>query len=94
MRTKWITLLLVLLLSASYVAAEEFKDVTSDELKKMIDGKEKMVLVDARSERDYERGHIPTAISLPPDKFSVIQQSLPGDKDVPLIFYCTGGKSG
>ncbi len=94
MKTKWITLLLALLLSASYVAAEEFKEVTSDELKKMIDGKEQMVLVDARSEQDYKQGHIPTAISVPPDKFSVIQQFLPGDKDIPLIFYCTGGKSG
>ncbi len=94
MRIKWITLLLALLLSASYVAAEEFKDVTSDELKKMIEGQEKMVLVDARSERDYKRGHIPTAISLPPDKFLVIQQFLPADREMLLIFYCTGGKSG
>ncbi|HWR57975.1 MAG TPA: rhodanese-like domain-containing protein [Thermodesulfovibrionales bacterium] len=93
MKLKWITLLLSLLLTSSYVAAQEFKNVTTDELKKMIDGKEKMVLVDARGEWDYKNGHIPTAINIPPDKNAVIQEYLPSDKEVLLIFYCLGGGS-
>lgn len=94
MKMKWITLLLSLLLSASYVAAEEFKDITSDELKKMIDGKEEVVLVDARGEWDYKQGHIPTAKSIPPNKLSDIQKLLPEDKNILLVFYCMSGKSG
>ncbi len=94
MKTKWIMLLLVLLLGASYAMAEDFKDVTSDELKKMIDEKEKMVLVDARSSASYKQGHIPTAINISQDKFSDIKQYLPDDKNLLLIFYCTGGKAG
>jgi rhodanese-related sulfurtransferase len=95
MKMKWLTLTLsLLLLTASYAAAQQFKDVTADELKKIIDTKEKVVIVDARGQMDYKQGHIPTAINIPTDKNPVIQRFLPADKDVPLIFYCHGGTSG
>lgn len=95
MKMKWLMLTLsLLLLSASYAAAQRFNDVTADELKKMIDTKEKVVIVDARSQTDYKQGHIPTAINIPTDRNRVIQRFLPADKDVPLIFYCHGGTSG
>lgn len=94
MRLKWIILVIFLLFCAAYAAAEEFRDVTSDDLKKMIDGKEEMVLVDARSEIDYKQGHIPTAINISPGKFSDIQKFLPQGRDKLLVFYCMSGKSG
>lgn len=93
MKMKWILLALSLLLTASSAVAQEFKDLTIDELKKKIDGKEKMVLVDARGENDYKQGHIPAAINIPTEKFSMIQDLLPKDKDSFLVFYCTGGGS-
>lgn len=94
MKIKWILLLISLLLAASYAIAQDFKDLTADELKKMIDGKDKKVFVDARGEMDYKKGHIPTAINIPPEKFSMIQELLPKDKDAFLVFYCNGGKAG
>jgi rhodanese-related sulfurtransferase len=94
-KMKWLTLTLSLLfLTASYAAAQQFKDVTADELKKIIDTKEKVLIVDARGQTDYRQGHIPTAINIPTNKNRVIQQLLPADKDFPLIFYCHGGTSG
>lgn len=84
-------LFLALVLCGSYVAAEEFKGVTADELKKMIDEKENVVVVDARNQRDFGEGHIPTAINVSPEKVSNIQQYLPADKDTLLIFYCRSG---
>ncbi len=94
MKMRWIILLVSMLLSASYVAAQEFKDISADELKKMIDDKQSMALVDARSEIDYKQGHIPSAVNISPGKFQVIQQLLPENKDILLVFYCMSGKSG
>lgn len=95
MKTKCVTLLLCLLLSASHVAAEQaFKDINADDLKKMIDEKKEIVLVDARGEWDYKQGHIPTARNIPSNKFQEIERYLPEDKNVLLVFYCMSGKSG
>lgn len=91
MKMRWTSLIFFIFFTASSVAAQEFKDITADELKKMIDGKEKMVLVDARGEMDYKQGHIPTAINIPPEKFLMIQELLPEDKDAFLVFYCRDG---
>lgn len=83
-------LFILLSLSVAATAAEEFKDLTTDEVKKMIDGKKKMTLVDARTEAEYREGHIPSAINIPPEKLMTIQKFLPKDKKTPLIFYCRG----
>jgi len=50
-----------------------------------------MVIVDSRPKRPkYDKGHIPTAISLPDSKFDKMKGDLPQDKSIPLIFYCGG----
>lgn len=60
-------------------------------IKKLIDTGEKMVLIDARPKaRKYDKGHIPTAISLPDSDFEKMTGSLPADKNFPLYFYCEG----
>ena len=91
MKMKWTIVAISLLLTASYAVAQEFKDITADELKKMIDRKEKVVLVDSRGKNEYSEGHIPTAINILPEKFPVIHEFLPEDKKAFIIFYCRGG---
>jgi rhodanese-related sulfurtransferase len=60
-------------------------------LKKLIDEKKPMVLVDSRpKERKYDKGHIPGAISLPDSQFEKLAHLLPADKATPLYFYCDG----
>ncbi len=80
--------LIVFLFGNSY--AIEFKDVTADELKKMLDKKTKMALVDTREEYEYKAGHIPTAINVPPEKVNFIEKFLPKSKNTLIIFYCKG----
>ncbi len=46
------------------------------------------VLIDAREENDYKKGHIPTAISIPFSQFESNKARLPKDKNTVLIFYC------
>lgn len=49
------------------------------------------VLIDARPEKRYAEGHIPSAISIPvPELKQKGEGILPSDKDRNLIFYCGG----
>ena len=51
----------------------------------------RMVLVDSRPKRaKYDKGHIPSAISIPDTEFDKLQGKLPADKNTLLIFYCGG----
>ncbi len=51
----------------------------------------KMILVDSRPLKPkYDKGHIPTAISIPASQFDVLKVNLPAAKSTLLIFYCQG----
>ena len=49
------------------------------------------VIIDSRPKKPkYDKGHIPSAISIPESQFEKLQGKLPRDSQVPLIFYCGG----
>jgi rhodanese-related sulfurtransferase len=67
--------------------------VSADYMKKQIDSKADMVVVDARPKRKkYDKGHIDTAISIPDTQFDKFKDRLPQDKSKLLVFYCGGFK--
>ena len=60
-------------------------------MKKQIDAKADMALVDARPKRTkYDKGHIPTAVSIPDSQFDKMTDQLPRNKEKLLVFYCGG----
>lgn len=70
--------------------AQQFPTIGADEVKKLIDGKKNVVIVDARTETEFREGHLPTAINIPPEKLSQTGNYLPKSKNTPLVFYCRG----
>ena len=49
------------------------------------------VIVDSRPKRaKFDKGHIPSAISIPDTQFDKLKGKLPAGKATPLIFYCGG----
>jgi rhodanese-related sulfurtransferase len=49
------------------------------------------LLIDSRPKKaKYDKGYIPTAISLPDSQFEKLQGKLPRDLDTVLVFYCEG----
>jgi phage shock protein E len=65
--------------------------LTSVELKTMIDRNETgLVIIDSRSQSQYEDAHIKGAISIPLDVMEK-NPELPGvQKDARIVFYCSG----
>ena len=73
--------------------AGNYPGVSADWVKKQIDSKANMALIDSRPKRKkYDKGHIPSAISIPDSQFAKMQDQLPADKATPLVFYCGGLK--
>ena len=79
-----------LLLISTTVWAQNFNNLSAEQVKKLIEQPGKVLLVDARTEKEYTEGHIPTAINIPPPQFSSIEKYLPQDKNFTVIFYCRG----
>ncbi|MBI5074028.1 MAG: rhodanese-like domain-containing protein [Nitrospirae bacterium] len=90
MRTISLFLLGLLMLVSSAAAAETFKTVTADELKKMIDSGKQITVVDTRTEEEFRQGHLPKAVNIPPEKVNNIGDLLPKAKNRPVVFYCRG----
>ena len=67
------------------------KTVSLDEMKRRLDHKVPMVLVDVREKDEFRAGYIPGAISLPRGFLEMqAEQKLP-DKNAPIVTYCAGG---
>jgi rhodanese-related sulfurtransferase len=65
--------------------------VSAEWVKSQIDKGADMALVDSRPKRKkYDKGHIPTAISIPDMQFDEHKSQLPEDKSKLVVFYCGG----
>lgn len=70
---------------------ESIRVVSLDEIKRRLDEKVPMVLVDVRERDEIRAGFIPSAVSIPRGFLEMqVEQKLP-DKDAPIVLYCAGG---
>jgi rhodanese-related sulfurtransferase len=73
--------------------AGNYPSVSVEWVKKQIDINADMALYDSRPKRKkFDKGHIPTAVSLPDTYFDKEKEKLPADKAKLLVFYCGGFK--
>ncbi|MCE2394387.1 hypothetical protein J4G02_07330 [Candidatus Poribacteria bacterium] len=76
----WIIVLFLQQQLLVQVFAAQAERITSKELKRLLDAKEKVTLVDVRGQINYNLGHIPGAISMPfPDGIETRHQTLPAE---------------
>jgi len=70
-----------------------YPSISVEWVKKQIDNKADMVVIDSRPKRKkYNKGHVATAISIPDSQFDKLKDQLPKDKTKLLVFYCGGLK--
>ena len=91
MRIRIFIIVALLLTSVgAWAQSPNFNNLTAEEVKQRIDQPGKVLLVDARTAKEYKKAHIPTAINIPPSQYSFMWSHLPQDKSLPIIFYCRG----
>ncbi len=65
--------------------------VTQQALLAAIDAGTAPVIVDVRTRREYEAGHVPGAIHVPFYTLLVRQDDIPGPRERPVVVYCEHG---
>jgi molybdopterin/thiamine biosynthesis adenylyltransferase/rhodanese-related sulfurtransferase len=70
---------------------KQTKEVSLDELKRRLEAKEPVILLDVREKEEYRAGFIPGAMSVPRGFLEMqIEQRIP-DKNARIVAYCAGG---
>ena len=69
----------------------EYKKITSDEAKKMMET-QKAIVVDVRTLEEYNEGHIPNAISVPLETIENEAEAKLKNKDALILVYCRSGR--
>lgn len=64
--------------------------VSTAHVRKLIDEKAPVMLIDARPKRVADKGMVPTAVNIPDSEFDKHVGKLPADKTATLIYYCGG----
>ncbi len=67
------------------------KLVTLEEVKRRLEAREKMVLVDVREKDEVRQGFIPGAVSIPRGFLEIQVEGKLTDKAAPIVLYCAGG---
>lgn len=83
--------LLGVLLLVGPVPAEDFPALGAKQLKAKIDANEKMFLWNPLSDIEFNEGYIPGSVNVPFHRAGG-SDSLPKDKQTPVITYCLGPK--
>src|SRR5579863_6842415 len=72
-------------------AKTRVREVDFREIKRRLDARDKIVLIDVREESEWHHGHLPGAFHLGKGIIERdIEQAFP-DKEAPLVLYCGGG---
>lgn len=90
----FVSTLLLGLSAPSLAAVDEFKVISTEQLKQMLDEKKDFTLVDARTKEEYQEAHIEKAVNIQEKNFDELAALLPANRNALLVFYCNGIKCG
>ena len=85
-------LLPVLMLSACTAEEAGYLNITADEAKRIMDTQEGYIILDVRTQQEYEQLRIPGAILIPDDEIRERALTELPDKDQLILVYCRSGR--
>lgn len=71
-------------------AMKTYEQISPQEAKKRMDSEEDMIILDVRTQEEYDSGHIKNAVCLPNEDISSEPEMLP-DKGQQILVYCRSG---
>ena len=95
---KWIFIFLAVVLltgcSQKVEKAQEarYVNITAEEAKNLMDSETGYVILDVRSQEEYDQGHIPGAILIPDTEIESKAEEILTDKDQMILVYCRSGR--
>ena len=90
-------LLAVMLLTACGQAKENdqgavYVNITAEEAKQIMDSEEGYIILDVRTQEEYDQGHIPGAIVISHEEIEEKAEDVLTDKDQLILVYCRSGR--
>ena len=86
-------LLAVMLLTACGQNKEAaYVNITAEEAKQIMDTEEGYIILDTRTQEEYDEGHIPGAIQISHDEIEEKAEGMLPDKDQLILVYCRSGR--
>lgn len=77
--------------SQAGAAKGEYHKITAEEAKKMMDS-QTVVVVDVRTEEEYQEGHVPNALLVPNESITDQMPDALPDTSAVLLVYCRSGR--
>jgi len=69
-----------------------YVNITAQEAKEVMDSRNDYVILDTRTQQEYDESHIPGAILIPHDQIKEKAESVLTDKDQLILVYCRSGR--
>ena len=69
-----------------------YMNITAEEAKQIMDSEEGYIILDVRTQEEYDQGHIPGAIVISHEEITEKAEDVLTDKDQLILVYCRSGR--
>ena len=69
-----------------------YMNITAEEAKQIMDSEESYIILDVRTQEEYDQGHIPGAIVISHEEIAEKAKEVLTDKDQLILVYCRSGR--
>ena len=69
-----------------------YVNITAEEAKQIMDTEEGCIILDVRTQEEYDQGHIPGAIQISHEEIADKAEEVLTDKDQLILVYCRSGR--
>ena len=69
-----------------------YVNITAEEAKQIMDSEEGYIILDVRTQEEYDEGHIPGAIVISHEEIAEKAEEVLTDKDQLILVYCRSGR--
>ena len=69
-----------------------YMNITAEEAKQIMDNEEGYIILDVRTQEEYDEGHIPGAIVISHEEIEEKAEDVLTDKDQLILVYCRSGR--
>lgn len=88
-----LTMFLVAILLVSCANSQEvYMNITPETAKQIMDTSKDYVILDVRTQEEFDQAHIPGAILIPNDQISAEAEQVLMDKNQLILVYCRSGR--
>ncbi|MBQ2809813.1 MAG: rhodanese-like domain-containing protein [Clostridia bacterium] len=69
-----------------------YEQISQADAKAIMDTEDDYIIIDSRTQNEFDTGHIEGAIMIPEYEIKSSQDKLPSDKDTLILVYCRSGR--